>query len=139
GLNAAVRATLQKPTGPLSSQDLLSLTELNACCRNVSSVEGLEAARNLATLYLQSNRLANLTVPSKLTNLTTVDLRFNPLTNGLFPDGLTKLTRVLLKSSQLTNLTLPDGLSVLIELDLGSNRFTSFNVPSNMVGVGVLD
>jgi len=34
-LNAAVREALQKPTGPLTQQDLLRLTVLNACCRKV--------------------------------------------------------------------------------------------------------
>ena len=41
GLNAAIRDALQKPAGPLTMQDLLSLTNLNADSRNVSSVEGL--------------------------------------------------------------------------------------------------
>jgi hypothetical protein len=40
GLNAAIRAALQKPTGPLTEQDLLSLTNLNASQRNVSSLQG---------------------------------------------------------------------------------------------------
>src|SRR5690242_20741806 len=41
GLNAAIRQALQKPNGPLTEQDLLSLTALNATSRGVSSVEGL--------------------------------------------------------------------------------------------------
>src|SRR4051794_10202031 len=73
GLNAAIRAALQKPAGPLTQQDLLSLTNLDASSRNITSLAGLEAARNLATLSLQSNHLANLAVPATLTNLTTVD------------------------------------------------------------------
>src|SRR5262245_3339736 len=44
GLNAAIRETLNKPTGPLTQQDLLALTLLNAHDRNIGSVEGLEAA-----------------------------------------------------------------------------------------------
>src|SRR5262245_47130138 len=34
GLNAAIRQALQKPAGPLTEQDLLSLTNLNARDRN---------------------------------------------------------------------------------------------------------
>jgi len=44
GLNAAIRAALQKPNGPLSEQDLLSLSDLNASARNISNIIGLEAA-----------------------------------------------------------------------------------------------
>jgi hypothetical protein len=40
GLNAAVRQALQKPGGPLTEQDLLSLTNLSAGSRNISSVDG---------------------------------------------------------------------------------------------------
>src|SRR5262245_25646645 len=41
GLNAAIRDALQKPTGPLTVVDLLSLTNLDASDREVSSLEGL--------------------------------------------------------------------------------------------------
>ena len=37
------RVALQKPFGPLTEQDLLSLTNLDASRRNVSSIAGLEA------------------------------------------------------------------------------------------------
>jgi len=39
GLDAAVRDALQKPTGPLTTQDLLSLTNLNASYRSISSLD----------------------------------------------------------------------------------------------------
>jgi len=39
GLNAAVREALHKPSGPLTQQDMLSLTNLNAGRRNISSLE----------------------------------------------------------------------------------------------------
>ena len=53
GLNPAIREALQKPSGLLMVEDMLRLTNLNACCRNVSSVQGLEAARNLKFLDLR--------------------------------------------------------------------------------------
>src|SRR6266536_1009044 len=59
GLNAAIRAALQKPVGPLTEQDLLSLTNLNARNQSVKSIVGLEAARNLVSLDLEINRLTN--------------------------------------------------------------------------------
>src|SRR4051794_10114695 len=74
GLNAAVRQALQKPNGPLTQQDMLALTDLNASGRNIASVAGLEAARNLTALELLSNRLTNFSLPSGLTNLTFLDL-----------------------------------------------------------------
>src|SRR5204863_126239 len=50
GLNAAIRGALLKPFGPLVQQDLLLLNELDACCRNITTLQGLEAAGNLIAL-----------------------------------------------------------------------------------------
>lgn len=63
GLNAAIRAALNRPLGPLTEQDLLSLTNLDASRRNVGSIDGLEAARNLASLDLQINSITNFSLP----------------------------------------------------------------------------
>src|SRR5689334_1475185 len=73
-LNAAILAALGKSAGPLTVQDMLSLTNLNARGRGVRSLEGLGAAYNLSSLNLDANRLSKLTLPSELTNLTTLDL-----------------------------------------------------------------
>jgi len=80
GLEAALRAALQKPAGPLTEQDLLSLTNLNAGSRNITNVAGLENARNLVQLDLRTNHLASLTLQPDMTNLTTLLLDGNPLT-----------------------------------------------------------
>src|SRR5579871_6408339 len=110
GLNAAVHEALGKPSGPLTEQDLLNLTELQAPGRNISNIVGLGAARNLTNLLLQSNRLANLSIPAELTNLIAVDLSSNPLTNCFFPGGLTNLQRLLIKGANLTTFTFPTTL-----------------------------
>ena len=74
GLNAAIREALQIPNGPLTQRDMLNLTDLDASRRNVRSLDGLEAARNLASLNLQINDLTNFTVSTQLTNLLVLDL-----------------------------------------------------------------
>src|SRR5262245_282189 len=92
GLIAAIRDALQKPTGTLTEEDLLSLTNLDASSRNISSVVGLEAARNLITLNLEDNLLTTFTFPASLTNLALLDLSLNSLTSFTLPAGLTNLT-----------------------------------------------
>jgi len=139
GLNAVIREALQKPVGPLTGQDLLSLTNLNARDRNVSSITGLEAARNLAILDLQINRLTNFSLPRELTKLVTLDVSVNPLVTFSLPDGLTNLSSLALESAGLTNLNLPADLIRLNSLDLFGNRFTSFNALSNLNSLVFLD
>src|SRR6185369_4308022 len=55
GLNAAIREALAKPAGPLTAQDMLSLTNLIAGGRQISNVTGLETAHNLRFLALEEN------------------------------------------------------------------------------------
>lgn len=107
GFDSAIRDALQKPTGPLTEQDMLSLTNLDACCRNVTNVTGLEAARNLLSLNLQNNQLTSFNYPSSLTNLGHLNLSANPFTNIFLPDGLTNLASLIIVASGLTNLNLP--------------------------------
>jgi formylglycine-generating enzyme required for sulfatase activity len=121
GLNAAIREALQKPSGPLTAQDLLGLTNLDASGRNVSSVEGLEAARNLTTLLLEKNQLTNLVLSSDLIHLVQVDLDENELTNLILPSGMTNLSELSLAGNQLTTLTLPPDMTQLTALFLDGN------------------
>jgi len=139
GLNAAIRDALGKPSGPLTVQDMLSLTNLNARNRNVSSIEGLDAARNLVSLDLQINRLTNFSLPSELTKLTTLDVSVNPLTNFSLPSGQTNLASLIMEGCQLTNLTLPATLMGLTNLDVEGNDIPSFNLPSNFTSLVALD
>src|SRR4030095_14218724 len=140
GLDAAIRDALRKPVEPLTQQDLLTLTNLNASKRSIFSLQGLEAARNLISLDLQSNFLQNVSLPSTLTKLRTVDLSFSftAMRNCSFPDTLTNLSRVLVKTCALTNITLPNGLASLVELNLAGNRLTSPSLPPSLRAVGFL-
>ena len=88
GLNAAIREALQKPFGPLTQQDLLTLTNLSAGGQQIRSVQGLEAARNLRILDLDNNSLTNFNITSALTNLTILDLFNNHLTNFVLSSGV---------------------------------------------------
>jgi len=139
GLNAAIREALQKPAGPLTGTDLLALTNLDACCRNVKSIEGLEAAHNLIHLDSGNNLLTNLNFPSSLTALTYLNLNSNPFTNVWFPDGLTNLTVLNLAASGLAKLTLPAGMSRLTFLNLSVNQLTDVTLPADMKNLNVLD
>jgi formylglycine-generating enzyme required for sulfatase activity len=139
GLNAAIRAALQIPTGPLTQQDLLNLTFLDANGRSISNLTGLESARNLVSLELLNNRISNFSLPSSFTNLTFLDVSANPLTNCSFPSGLTHLETIFLESTSLTNLTLPAGLTALNELDAVGNRLASLALPGDVTNLVTLN
>jgi Leucine-rich repeat (LRR) protein len=136
GLNAAIRETLAKPVGPLTAQDLLSVTNLNAMQRGVSSLEGLGAAHNLTILDLGGNQLkGDLTFPSGLSNLIDLGLYFTHLSNLALPADLTTLTTLALDDNGLTSLTLPVGLTNLIKLRLGGNQLTNLVLPAGLTSL----
>ena len=68
GLNAVIREALNKATGPLTEQDLFSLTNLDAGNRNITNVTGINAARNLISLGLFNNHLTNFVLPIEFRN-----------------------------------------------------------------------
>ncbi len=139
GLNAAIRQTLQKPTGPLTQQDLLGLTSLTADDQNITNIAGLEAARNLVTLSLQSNHLANLSIPGGLTNLITVDLSANQLASLTLSSNLTELESLQLENNRLTSFTLSSNLvGRMFFLDLSFNMLTNCALPGGMTNLDTL-
>jgi formylglycine-generating enzyme required for sulfatase activity len=137
--NAAVRNALQKPAGPLTEEDMLSLTNLDAHQRNVRRIDGLEAARNLVSLHLQINVLTNVAIPATLTNLVYLDLSVNSLTNCVIPGALTNLESLLLEGNSLQEFALPASLKRLRHLDLEINQLSSFETLSNAPGLVELD
>ncbi len=142
GLNAAIRDTLQKPNGPLTAQDMLSLTNLSVISRNIANLQGLETAWNLGTLILDDNHINDVSFPDVLTNMTklgVLDLSENIITNLTLPNGLTNLTNLRAENGRLARLTLPAaGLMGLTNLSLGFNQLSGLTLPADMTNLSVL-
>src|SRR5580765_7245088 len=113
GLNAAIREALQKTSGPLTEQDLLSLTNLSAGGRSITNVAGLEAARNLHILDLDNNSITDFTIASVLTNLSILDLFNNHLRSFVLSNASPNLTIIDIAFNSLAQCSLPDGLTNL--------------------------
>jgi formylglycine-generating enzyme required for sulfatase activity len=129
-LNAVVREALQKPNGPLTQSDMLGLTGLSAIFRNITNVQGLEAAQNLVSLDLQDNRITSVNILTNLTRLAVLDLSENRFLQLTVP-GLTNLTTLRLENGRLTNLSLSAGLSKLTSLRVGFNQLSSLALPTD--------
>jgi formylglycine-generating enzyme required for sulfatase activity len=158
--NAVIRATLGKPVGPITQQDMLGLTNLSAIFRSITNAQGLEAAQNLVSLDLQDNRITSLNFPTnltrlvfldlsenrfptltlpRLTNLTTLRLENGRLTNLSLSAGLTKLTSLRVGFNQLSSLVLPADTTNLIELSAFQNQLTNLTLPPNLANLTTLN
>jgi hypothetical protein len=138
GLNAAIREALNKATGPLTEQDLLSLTNLDAGNRNITNVTGIDAARNLISLGLFNNHLTNFVLPIEFRNLAVLDLGFNGLAQCVLQEGMTNLNTLFLEGNALNNFILPSGLVALSKLDLAGNALTSLTIPAETTNLTML-
>lgn len=137
GLDAAIRAALQKPTGLLTQQDLLNLTNLDASGRSIRSTQGLDGAHNLRVLNLFNNNLTTFTL-SGISNLVSLDLSDNQISDFTLPASSSKLSALFLEKNQLTNIVLPAGLTNLNQIDLSENELTSFQLPPGLVNLSSL-
>jgi len=68
-LEAAVREALKRPTGRLSEEDLLSLVTLTATEAGIVDLAGLGQLKNLESLDLSGNQIADASPLRQLTRL----------------------------------------------------------------------
>ncbi|HWH70501.1 MAG TPA: hypothetical protein VNT26_14030, partial [Candidatus Sulfotelmatobacter sp.] len=120
-LEAAIRTRLNQPDRPLTTADLLALTDLHADSRAITNLSGLEGALNLTTLTLGGNTLTNLAPLEHLPQLGVLSLNQNRLTDVASLAGLTNLNYLSLRHNLLTNINLLPSQPPTAWLDLRLN------------------
>jgi Leucine-rich repeat (LRR) protein len=164
-LEHAIRVALNKPTGPLTIDDLESLTALYAEDNHITDLTGLELCANLRVLdlgklgtsneisdlsplsglnnllwlYLDGNEITDLSPLQYLTNLVALCLYGNEITNLAGLSGLINLERLLLGANKITDLTPLTALTSLRTLDLKGNNITDIQPLLANTGLGAGD
>jgi hypothetical protein len=133
-LEAALRSALGKPDGPLTNLDLASLTSLSLFAGDITNLSGLEAAVNLADLYLQAGSLSNITWLQHLSGLTSLALsgcRYHQVLSSTNLNDWIPLALLAPTNGPLLFLdstaTAPARFYRLLELTSSSIRFESVN------------
>ena len=125
-LRQAIRETLQLPDRvPITQQEMLRLTELDASQREITDLTGLEFASNLIGLYVSGNWNYNISSSSS-------SLDISPLSN------LTKLKVLLLRHSRISDLTPLAKLTQLNGLILSENGIRDITPLAGLVNLGFL-
>lgn len=146
GLDKAVRAQLGNPFGFLTKTILLDLTTLDAKQRGIKSLKGLENAKKLEWLDLDTNNITDLTPIKDLQNLRVLNLDDNQLFDISPLAGLFNLDELSLYKNQIGDIgplvtnTVNGGLGpgdvvVLDEATLNEHSLT-VDVPA-LVAAGV--
>src|SRR5688572_464787 len=131
-LQLAIRRSLQKPTGEITTADMASLTNLDAShytrrsnrtnAQVITSLEGLQFATNLTHLDIsgwwfwsaqigtptrfKGIDLTDLRALQALPNLTFLNSGYNQLSNTFFPPALTNISTLKLNNNDLTEVDL---------------------------------
>ena len=134
-LEAAIRDTLHKPSGPITDLDMAGLEDLTARSRGIKSLVGLEYAKNLSSLDLYNNQISDISPLAWLVKLSILDLSYQALdaSDGIHPirdlgplASLTNLTKLFLDRNEISDLTPLEGLTNLQSLGLADQRFQAW-------------
>jgi hypothetical protein len=139
--DASLKQTLKTKLGitrdPTES-DMLLLTRLDCAGASVSSLTGLEYARNLAILDLSSNRISDVSALSGLTKLTNLGLSGNQISDISSLVGLTKLTFLALDDNRISRVPSLSTLRSLSQLALSVNPLSDISGLSGMSNLNSL-
>lgn len=131
-LERAVRQALKKSEGPLTTDDLASLTRLDAEEQNIKSLDGLEYATALDTLNLLGNEIEDIRPLSDLTNLTFLRLGDNQVEDVSPLSSLTNLKWLSLSGNQVADVSPLSSLTKLQKLNLLGNEIEDITPLSSL-------
>ena len=118
--------------------DMERLTTLNAQERDIFSIEGLEYAINLRTLYLYNNKISDISSLGNLTNLNTLSLYSNQISDISALRNLTNLTYLHLSKNQISDISVLKNLTNLTEMHISRNNIEDVSSLRNLVNFKIL-
>jgi hypothetical protein len=119
--------------------DMLGLTSLEAGSLEITSVTGLEYAKNLQKLYLRLNYVTDVSPLSGLTELEYLVLHRNPVTDLSPLSGLTKLYHLNIDGTGTSDISALAGLTNLSNLDMFNNRVSDISPLLGLMALTELD
>lgn len=146
-LETLVQKTLGKEEEPILVSELVKIKALNIYdfqgesldSKPVTSLGGLENAKNLEHLLLGYCQVSDLTPLTRLDNLTNLDLKSNGIDDLAPLSGLYLLESLDLETNQIQNLDPLAGLKQLETLKLGKNQIEDISALSSLGSLRVLN
>ena len=127
-LRAAIQTALGKPSGhPITANEMVTLTRLDAWESDISDLTGLEGATNLTWLRLVDNSISDISALGGLTNLTYLNLWGNSVSDISALAGLTQLGSLSLVDSSISDISALGGLTNLTSLNLWGNSVSDIS------------
>jgi Leucine-rich repeat (LRR) protein len=137
-LEQAVREVLGKPSGPVSPDDLRSITELSARELGITDLTGLEYLVNLASLNLSGNKIEDLTPLQSLTGLKYLVLDANQITDISALSGLTNIEWLSLEQNAISDISPLSSLMGMQYLAVTGNSIKDVSPLAGLQNLAVL-
>ena len=139
-LRAAVETALGKVSGAtITTDEMATLTRLDASDAGIHDLNGLEAAINLTELQLGNNSIADISALGSLTQLTTLNLGDNSILDISALAGLINLRILYLSGNSVSDISVLGGLTQLTTLDVGGNSVSDISVLGSLTQLTTLD
>ena len=140
-LELVVVGALGKDSGPISTVEILELTDLNINGSTFTSLQGLQYAENLEKLEARSLGVESLATLSEIPSLRYLDLRNTLVPNEdlSFLDGITGLTYLDLRGTGLSDISNLSVLTQLEELYLRDNAISDLSPLSGLTTLTYLN
>ena len=118
--------------------DMLGLTGLTANSQNITSLTGLEHAKNLVALEMTHNRVSSLSPLAGLPNLSVIVFNTNEISDLSPLSGLTSLTIANLHANRISDVSPLAGLPNLHTLILRVNQISDISSLSGLPSLRML-
>jgi hypothetical protein len=137
-LQAVVRVLISKPTGPIRTSDVVSITEIRAEEKGVVDLTGLEAFTSLRFLHIRGNRVEDLSPLAGLAGLGTLTASDNRISDIGPLSGLMSLAQLALGNNQIADIQPLAGLTNLEYLYLNGNIIASLSAVASLTHLSEL-
>ena len=138
-LRAALREELKLPDGtPITQQEMLRLTRLEAGKRGITNLTGLEYAINLKRLNLDHNQIRDISLLTNLLQLENLWLEVNMITDITPLANLIQLEKLWLEHNAITDITPLANLTQLEFLHLTDNSIEDIIILTNLTQLAEL-
>lgn len=128
-LEKAVREIIAKPTGLILTDDVATLTNLNASIEQIQSLEGIEDLMTLTILDVSKAKISDIAPLASLTQMLNLNLSSNQIEDLTALGQLTKLQELNLSNNRISQVNNMIWFSYkdLNTLNLGGNQISNYS------------
>jgi len=120
-----IREILAKPTEPINSAELATITEIIGREKEIENIYGMEFCRNIQSIDLGENSISDLSPLKNLTGLTRLHLDQNMINDIGVLSNLIYLANLNLESNIVNDISTIGNLTKLNSLNLSGNPITN--------------